>query len=53
MWAYAEVDKELAARKMANPTAADISRVIIDIGNANCPIRQSLETQAVSSKIRR
>ena len=35
--AYAEVDKELAARKMANPTAADISRVIIDIRQRKLP----------------
>ncbi len=34
---YAEMDKELAVRKMVNPTAADISRVIIDIRKRKLP----------------
>lgn len=35
--AYAEVEKELAARQMLNPTAADISKVIIDIRQRKLP----------------
>lgn len=35
--AYAEVEKELAARKMDNPKAAEISQVIIDIRQRKLP----------------
>ncbi len=35
--AYAEVEKELAARKMLSPGAAEISRVIIDIRQRKLP----------------
>ncbi len=35
--AYAEVEKELAVRKMTNPTASEISQVIIDIRQRKLP----------------